>query len=266
MTVNSHQQPPIPGLIREPKISRELRIRRSQYVFVTVPKACISKYEDDGWAIVKKYKKSCKMRKPKTHDVLLEDRAWVMLANLGWTWMNKGRNFRLPHAKNEKDKGKQIDVFAADDETAIIAECKSAKERRTASTSFAKDIHEISDIKKGVHDNLRKAFGKKHKMAWLFLTHNHRVGEVDQERFKEKNVFHFPEEELSYYEQLVGHLGSVAKYQLFGRLFKDQDIPELDTRVPASACEDGWSCHVLIFARTRATPQDRTRAAPNFCY
>ena len=49
------------------------------------------------------------MRKPKAHDVLLEDRAWVMLSKLGWTWMNKDRNFRLRHAKNEKDKGKQID-------------------------------------------------------------------------------------------------------------------------------------------------------------
>ena len=233
MTGNSHQQPPVPGLIREPEISRELRIRRSQYVFVTVPKVCISEYEDAGWTIAKKNKKSCRMRKPKAHDVLLEDRTWVMLSKLGWTWMNKDRNFRLRHAKNEKDKGKQIDVFAADDETAIIAECKSAEERRAASTSFAKDIHEISDIRKGVNDNLRKAFGMKPKTAWLFFTHNHRIGEADQGRFKEKNVFHIPEDELSYYEKLVEHLGSVAKYQLFGRLFEDQDIPELDTRIPA---------------------------------
>ncbi len=233
MTGNLHQQPPIPGLIREPEISKELRIRRSQYVFVTVPKARISEYEDDGWEIVKKNKKSCRMRKPKSHDVLLEDRTWVMLAKLQWTWMNKDRNLRLAHAKNEKYKGKQIDVFAADDETAIIAECKSAEELRTASTPFAKDIHEISDIRRGVNDNLRKAFGTKHKTAWLFLTHNHRVGEVDQELFKKKNIFHIPEDELSYYEQLVEHLGLVAKYQLFGRLFKNQKIPELDTRVPA---------------------------------
>ena len=233
MTDDSHQQPPIPGLIRELEISRELRIRRSQYVFVTIPKACISEYEDAGWTIAKKNKKSCRMRKPKAHDVLLEDRTWVMLSKLGWTWMNKDRNFRLRHAKNEKDKGKQIDVFATDDETVLIAECKSAEERRTTPTSFAKDIQEISAIKKGVDGTLRKAFGTKRKMAWLFFTHNHRVGEADQERFKEKNVFHIPEDELSYYEKLVEHLGPVAKYQLFGRLFEDQDIPELDTRIPA---------------------------------
>ena len=129
MTDDSHQQPPIPGLIRELEISRELRIRRSQYVFVTIPKACISEYEDAGWTIAKKNKKSCRMRKPKAHDVLLEDRTWVMLSKLGWTWMNKDRNFRLRHAKSEEDKGKQIDVFAADDETAIIAECKSVAAR-----------------------------------------------------------------------------------------------------------------------------------------
>ena len=58
MTGNSHQQPPVPGLIREPEISRELRIRRSQYVFVTVPKVGVSEYEDAGWTIAKKNKKS----------------------------------------------------------------------------------------------------------------------------------------------------------------------------------------------------------------
>ena len=65
------------------------------------------------------------------------------------------------------------------------------------------------------------------------MTSNYRVGEADQDRFKQRNVFHIPEEELSYYEQLVAHLGPVAKYQLFGRLFEGQIIPELDTRVPA---------------------------------
>lgn len=233
MTNNSKPQPPIPGLISEKEIAQELRARRSPYVFVTILKKRISEYEDEGWEIAKKNKKSCRMRRPKVHDVLLEDRTWVMLSKLGWRWMNKDRNFRLRHSKNKDDRGKQVDVFAADDETAIIVECKSAEVQRKDPPSFGQDIHEISYIKKGVNDNLRKAFETKPKIAWLFVTSNYRVGEADQDRFKQRNIFHIPEDELSYYEQLVAHLGPVAKYQLFGRLFAGQDIPELDTRVPA---------------------------------
>ena len=48
---------------------------------------------------------------------------------------------------------------------------------------------------------------RKPKTAWLFFTHNHRIGEADQKRFKEKTIFHIPEDELSYYEKLVKHLG-----------------------------------------------------------
>ena len=210
-----------------------LRHRRSEYLFRTVPKPRISEYEGDGWQIVKKNKASCRMKRRKSHDVWFEDRVWAMLAKLGWTWMNEDRKFRLRHTKTEDDRGRQIDVFAADAETALFVECKSAVEPRRASPSFAQDIQEISDIRKGVNDSLRKAFGRKRKTAWLFFTRNYRVSEADQERFREKNIFHIPEDELSYYEQLVAHLGPVAKYQLFGRLFDDQIIPELDTRVPA---------------------------------
>ena len=224
---------PVAGLIGGKDISKALRLRRSQYVFRTVAKPRISEYEGDGWEIVRRNKESCRMRKAKPHDEMFEDRVWAMLAKLGWTWMNEGRKFRLRHAKSEKDRGKQIDVFAADAETALFVECKSAAERRQTSASFAQDIHEISDIRRGVNDSIRGAFGGKRKTAWLFFTTNYRVGEADLERFREKNVFHIPEDQLLYYEQLAGHLGSVAKYQLVGRLFEGRVIPELDTRVPA---------------------------------
>ena len=225
--------PPIAGLVRDADISSALRRRRSRYVFCTIPKPRISEYESDGWEIVRRNRESCRMRKSKSHDVMFEDRVWAMIAKLGWTWMNGDRNFRLRHTKIEKDRGKQVDVFAADAETALFVECKSAAERRLVAPSFAQDIHEISDIRKGINDNLRTAFGRRPKTAWLFFTRNYRVGERDEERFKTKNVFHIPEDQLAYYEQLVAHLGPVAKYQLVGRLFEGQNIPELDTRVPA---------------------------------
>ena len=209
-----------------------LRGRRSPYVFETIPKALISEYEDKGWEkATKPNKKSQRMRKPKSHDVALEDRTWAMLAKLGWDWMNKDRQFRVRHAKDDTIPGKQIDVFVADRETALVVECKSAVARR--SRSFQLGIHEIDAIRRKVYATLQTALGGKRKMAWLFVTSNIIVGHADQKRFVENNVFHFSEDDLSYYEQLVDHLGPVAKYQLFARVFKGKAIPGLDTRVPA---------------------------------
>ena len=225
--------PPIAGLVGAKAISKALRLRRSPYFFRTVSKARISDWEREGWEIARRNKASCRMRKEKPHDVMFEDRVWTMIAKMGWLWMNEDQTFRLRHTKVEEVKGKQVDIFAKDGATALLAECRSAAERRQAASSFAQDTHEISDIRKGVNDTIRKAFGGKPKTAWLFFTRNHRVSEADQERFREKNIFHIPEDELSYYEQLATHLGPVAKYQLLGRLFEGQVIPQLDTRVPA---------------------------------
>lgn len=243
MTDQESQEAPVGGLIGQQDIAKERRRRRLEYEVVTIPKPRISEFEGAGWTIAKRNKKSCRMQRRKAHDVLLEDRVWAMVATLGWTWMNRDRTFRLKYRKHEADKGKQIDVFAADEEAAILVECKSAAQRRQGATYFTQSIHEISDIRRGIDNSLRKAFGSRLKTAWLFCTQNYRVGDTDQDRFAEKRILHVSEDELSYYEQLVAHLGGVAKYQLFSRLFEGRDIPELDTRVPALRAKVGG--HVM---------------------
>ena len=223
--------PPISGLIGEPEISKELYRRRSRYIFETVPndKERIQKSQDDGWEIQKRNKKSVRLKKLKAYDVALEDRVWTLLAKLGWEWMNKDRTFRLDYAKTKQ--GKQIDVFAADSETVLIVECKSTKSWKPG--TFRDEILEVQGLKKGVNGTIRQAFSTTPKTAWLFVTQNYRISDDTLKHFTTNNIHHISEGELSYYEQLVDHLGPVAKYQLFGRLFSGMEIPELDTRFPA---------------------------------
>lgn len=46
-------------------------------------------------------------------------------------------------------------------------------------------------------------------------------------------IAYFSEPEIEYYSELVKHLGSAAKYQLLGNLFSNQEIKNMENRIPA---------------------------------
>ena len=223
--------PPIPGLITGNDIPKQLRVRRSPYDFLTISRKKKSEYEEQGWELAKKNSKSFRMRRPKPHDAALADRTWSMLGKLGWTWMNQDHDFCIRYLKDDAIPGKQFDVFASDSETVILVACESSEQQRRK--SFQKHIEEITNIRRGIIKTVGQKFGGKPKIAWIILTKNILVSESDSDLFQKNNILHFTENDLEYYEKLAEHLGPVAKYQLFGRLFKNQNIPNLDTRVPA---------------------------------
>ncbi len=128
------------GLAEVASVRGEIRRRKDKFIYETVKKTRFKEYEDDGWEVAKKNVNTYRMKKPKTHDVLFEDRVWALFARLGFEQMNKDRNFRIKYAKDKGIPGKQIDVFAADNETVILVECKSAETKKR--TSFSKDIAE----------------------------------------------------------------------------------------------------------------------------
>jgi len=222
----------IEGLIDHEQITRSrISSKAAKFEFTTIPKDKFESYRQEGWEIVQTNKRTFRLKKLKRHDVAFEDSVWAMLARMGFTKLNSDRNFRLKYSKSEEIPGKQIDVFASDGETALVIECKSSEERRKI--SFQKDIAEIGNIKEGVIKTLRKEFGAKLKIAWIFATYNCIVSPNDKARIEDNKLTHFNQDDLAYFNNLVGHLGVVAKYQLLGLLFKGLEIPELKNKIPA---------------------------------
>ena len=222
----------IEGVIEKEEITRgKINSRASKFENLTIPFTELKNYESKGWEIRRTNKKTYGIRREKPHDIGLEDRVWAMFAKMGFTTLNADRNFKINYAKDTSIPGKQIDVFACDGEIALIVECKSSEERRKA--SFQKDIAEIDSIRNGIVKTLRKEFGTKLKVAWIFATNNCIVNDNDKARMIEKKIVHFNQDVLNYYQDLVGHLGSVAKYQLLGLLFKGLEIPNIKNKIPA---------------------------------
>jgi len=220
----------IEGLVKPQEITtRLINMKASPYLYCTVKPAARAGLEEDGWEIVpSKLRKSIRMKKAKIHSDAFEDRVWALLAKLRFEYLNKDNRFELEYIPGVT---KKIDVMAAEEEAVLIIECKSASSRKNV--SYQKEINELIGIKDGLRRAAQKLFQGKAKVAFGFATNNAIISENDKIRLAEGGIVHFNENTIDYWEQLANHLGRAAKYQLFGKLFAGQDIPNLSNRVPA---------------------------------
>jgi len=220
----------IDGLIATKDItSRRISAKRSPHQFCTVKPSRREELEQEGWVLVPtKLKRSIRMMKPKSHFNAFEDRVWALFAKMRFGYLNEDNQFKLEY---KPGMTKKIDVFAADAEAVVIVECKSSADR--GRQSYQKDINELISMKDGLRRAAQGLLNGKPKVAFIFATNNVVITDGDRKRLSEDSIFHFTETHIEYFEQLTDHLGPAGKYQLFGRLFAGQKIPELPNRVPA---------------------------------
>jgi len=116
-------------LLTDPsKLSREAVKRRKPLNFETISPAQIPEFEAEGWQIDKKLKSRTRMKRQKPLDERLENRFWMLLFRLGYPEMNEGRQFTvLIDRKGATPLRKQVDVFAKNNETVVVAECKASE-------------------------------------------------------------------------------------------------------------------------------------------
>src|SRR6266581_9332856 len=156
-------------LVKDKEVKAHLRVRSNAFVFETVDNRLLDDYDPSEWSEHKKNKKSVILKKQKPHHVVFEDRVWTILAKMGFTILNN-KGFRLPYVDDETIPGKQIDAFAADDETIIVVECKSAEVMKKM--HFSKELNEYDRVISGGNRVLKKAFSDKHKIRYIFATNN----------------------------------------------------------------------------------------------
>lgn len=197
---------------------------------------------EEGWTEHKSYKdpKFVGVKKDKPYDELFEDKVWILFANLGFTDLNSDRNFKMQYDFQNPEFTQQIDVFAADDETVIIVECKSAQQMKEG--NFKTPIEALH----GQMDGLRKEANKKYlgaKVKFIWATHNYIMSKADLNKLKEWNIEFFNESTINYYYELVKHLGTSARYQMLGNLFANQDIRNMENKIPAIQSKMGGNIY-----------------------
>lgn len=174
------------------------------------------------------------MKRLKRFDRLLEDQVWCLFYRMGYPVLS-GPRFRIQYKRSDGSVGtKQVDVFAKDDETAIVVECKARETR--GRRPLQKDIHETENLQKSFSRAIRSHFGAgfNPKIIWIYATSNIIWAEKDLERADAANIRVITENELQYFEAFIGHIGTAGRYQFLAEFLEGQNIPGMeDVKVPA---------------------------------
>lgn len=207
-------------------------LRKRAYIVKKERRVSLAELEEEGWEEFKTYKdkRFVGVKKDKLYDEIFEDKVWTLFANMGFTDMNKDRCFKMQYDFKNPEITQQIDVFAADEETVIIVECKAT--RNVKKSSFKKMIEAFY----GQMDGLRKEAQKKYpgrRVKFIWASSNYIMNKADLEKLREWNIAYFNDATINYYFELVKHLGSCARYQLLGNLFANQEIRNMDNKIPA---------------------------------
>jgi len=223
-------------LISSKEVSKELRLRKKPFINHSVSRKDIEKQTEllaDGWEIEKEFKTIIRFRKGKRHDVLFEDKVWTLFASLGFNLLNKDRKFEIPYEKSNPKLTQQIDVFARDDETVLIVECKSTKEKNKKG-DFKKDLEAYKTQIKGIRNSINALFpDRKLKFKFILATENYAISELDLARLDNIGGVHFDDEIIDYYLNMYKQIGLASRYQLLGSLFFGQEVPEMENKIPA---------------------------------
>lgn len=224
-----------PLIVDARSLKREAVWRRKQNQEQTILPESLARYESEGWKKVETLKRGVKIIKEKPFDERLENRFWMLLFRLGYPELNKGRHFKVRiERKGGEFPDKQVDVFGKDDETVIVAECKSSE--RITKRSFLKDVEEFGGLKGPISNAINAHYGRgtKLKIIWMFVTDNIIWSRNDRERAAVLNIKIVTEKELRYFSQIADHIGRAARYQFLAEFLKDQEIPGLaHQKVPA---------------------------------
>lgn len=233
---NEQKNPSLhPLLITKPLRQREFTRRKDLHIFQTIHSADLPEYEADGWTVHREGSKKVRIKKPKNHDAQLEDQAWCLFYRMGYPEIN-GHAFKIKYTRQDKSEGqKQVDVFAKDDETVIVVECKARETR--GKRSLQKDLHETESLQKPFANSIRAHYGEgfKPKIIWMYVTNNIIWSEPDLERAAAINVRVVTENEMQYFDSFIRHMGPAGRFQFLSEFLEGQDIPGLgNVKVPAT--------------------------------
>jgi len=224
------------------------RAKARPYETKTVNSKLVDDYFSKGWTVDKQNKATTRLRREKPHGQLLEDRVWSLLYKMRFGFLSGKTGAVLELPGEDSAPTTKIDVVGIDGEVALAIECKSS-DKVARRPTFQEELGKHRLIRENFTQSIRKQFpGEfRRQIILAMFTSNISLIDNDRARAKQANVVLFDERDLSYYETLVSHLGSAAKYQFFSDLMPGKEVPGLRIRVPAIRHKMGGT-HCYTFA------------------
>ncbi len=212
----------------------ERRIRKLEKIEKTVG----IEVSIEGWKDLRLYKNKKRIFKEKDISEKLEDKVWLLFYDIGINKISSKNFSLLLRESNGIKKTKQIDVLALDNNIVFIIECKTKEE--LGKKSLKKEIAEFALIKSTIHSAIKGYLQNRElKFIDIYITENILWDKNDEIDAKENNILVWDEYDLLALEELVEVAGKGAKYQIFNRIFYDQEIRGFDIKVPAIKAKMG---------------------------
>lgn len=209
--------------------------RKESYILKSINAEELPTYQDEGWSVHKEGTRRIRVKKEKKLEVQIEDQVWCLFHRLGYPELNGESAYIQYLDADGKIAEKAISAFAKDEETVVIAFCKSRESR--GKKSLQKELLEISQIQRVLANSIKKHYGASFhpKIIWMFVTHNIIWSEADIQTAETANIRVVTENELQYFDAFARHMGAAGRFQFLAEFLEGQEIPELaGIRVPAT--------------------------------
>lgn len=183
------------------KLSGVSRKKNKQFDFKAVHKADFSKFIGDGWILSRTLKNSIQVKKEKPHGRVLEDRVWGLFYKMRFLFLNGEGGAKLEVASGGGNVVKsQLDIVAADNEVALVVECKSSKDPKKR-PEFQEELAKFILTKECFTRSIKHHLSNNNlKVIYLMFLNNVILTDSDKERAKKEKVILFDENDLTYYE------------------------------------------------------------------
>ncbi len=191
----------------------------------------IAGYENNDWTVKKIYKNGTAVVSKKK-DILnsVIDQLWTVFYKMDFKILNE-KPILFSYQFNNNNYEKKVDIVAIDDETCLFVDCFATEEKENGRT-FGNEINSIRECYGSLLKDIKLKYGEK-KFKYILVTYNYCLNSIDLESIKINNIMQFDEENISYYNSLVEHLGTAARYQLLGNIFSKMTIKGMENRIPA---------------------------------
>ena len=228
------------------------RLKIRDYVTKTVKHEMVEDASNQGWDIEQKNEKTTRLRKKKDYHYHYIDRLWSLLYRMDFVYLNgEGPALLTNNTKEENGDSLKFDIVGIDDEVGVAVKCLTA-ERKIVFGQFREEIDRYiltrQSFAQTVNQQIPRPFDRqvKRSVALAIFTLNILTSEEDRKYARDKGIMLFDENDLSYYEELTGHLGSAAKYQFLADMFVNKNIQGLNIKVPAIRTRIGdYTCYTF---------------------
>ncbi|MGA1978411.1 MAG: DGQHR domain-containing protein [Bacteroidales bacterium] len=237
----------VENILSREKLSGISRKKNKQYDIKTIHKADLNKFLEEGWIYFRELKSSIQVKKDKPHGRALEDRVWGLFYRMAFGYLSGEGGAKLTiNSSSQNPVKSQLDIVAVDTEVALVIECKSSKEFKKR-PEFQEELAKFSISKECFTRSIKQDFSNNNlKIIYLMFLSNINLTESDKERAKNEKVILFDEKDLTYYEQLINHLGLAAKYQVLADMLPGKEVAGLSIKIPAIKTKmGGYNCYTF---------------------